>query len=130
MDKLSNFVKENKFVMCICWIVIVCLMFLFFAKIFSHTVTSIQIVWVIGISLVVYWAVMFTLIYKDSNNKLKWVSSITDQFVHMQIFLDNNILIIEILEGELETLERLAQIRGFKVERIAEYNGLAKVIIK
>ena len=109
---------------------VACLIFLFFANIFSHAVTYIQVIWVCAISLVVYWAIVFTLTYYDSKNKLKWISAISEQFVHMQIFLDNNTLVIEILEGELENLEQAARIRGFKIERISEHNGIVKVIVK
>lgn len=130
MEKLKDFVKENKALMCMCWLAIVFILFLFFSKIFSNSVTMLQIIWICGISLIIYWAIVFTLTYQDSNKKLKWISSITDQFVHMQIFLDNNTLVIEILEGEVEVLEELAKSENFKVERIAEYNDLVKVIIK
>lgn len=130
MEKLKEFVKDNKALMCMCWLAIVFILFLFFSKIFSNSVTMLQIIWICGISLIIYWAIVFTLTYQDSNKKLKWISSITDQFVHMQIFLDNNTLVIEILEGEVEVLEELAKSENFKVERIAEYNDLVKVIIK
>lgn len=130
MDRLSRFVRENKIAMCLCWLIITCITYVFFSKIFYNVVTYLQLIWICCIGLVIYWAIVFTLIYLESNNKLKWISSISDQFIHMQIFLDNNTVIIELLEGELEKLEKLAMVRGFTVERISEYNDLTKVIIK
>ncbi len=130
MDRLVRFVRENKIAMCLCWLIIICVIYVFFSRVFSNLVTYMQLIWVCCIGLVAYWAIVFTLIYFESSNKLKWISSISDQFVHMQIFLDNNAVIIEILEGEVEKIEKLATVRNFKIEKISEYNGLVKLIIK
>lgn len=130
MQKLVDFVKENKFVMCLCWVIIICVIFVFFSNVLGNMITIIQLMWVCGIGVVLYWAMLFTFIYLESNNKLKWISTISEQFVHMQIFLDNNVVIVEVLEGEQEVFEKQAHIRGFKTERISESNGLVKLILK
>ncbi len=131
MDKLLEFVKNRKWEMLIYWILVFVLLYIFFAKIvFTIEISKIHIIFVIGISIIVYTALVLTMQYKSSQNKLNWVNSIYDQFAHMQIFLDNNNLILEILEGELEKLEQYANAKSFKLERISDKNDLVKVLVK
>lgn len=131
MDKLLELVKNRKWEMLIYWILVFVLLYIFFAKIvFTIEISKIHILFAIGISIIIYTALVLTIQYKSSQNRLMWVNSIYDQFVHMQVFLDNNNLILEILEGELEKLEQYANAKSFKLERISDKNDLVKVLVK
>lgn len=130
MDKFASFIKENQLIMGISWIGIVEIGNIFIQEVTGGNVTYLQMILVAFAALAIYLGFVFILSNIDSNNKLKWISSISDQFVHMQIFLDNNKLIIEILEGEFENLQKLAMVRGFEIEKIAEHNELIKVLVK
>ncbi len=131
MEKLLRLVKERKITMFLCWVVLVVLLYAFFAKvIFITEVTALQILFVVGVSIIVYLSIVITLEYLSSKKKLLWVNSIYDQFVHMQIFLDNNNVILEVLEGECEKVEQLAAVRSFQTERISNKNDLVKILVK
>lgn len=131
MEKLLELVKNRKWEMLIYWIIVFILIYVFFAKIiFTINISKIHIAFVVGISIIVYTALVLTLEYRLSQKKLMWVNSIYDEFAHMQIFLDNNNLILEILEGELDKLEQYANAKSFKIERISDKNDLVKVLVK
>lgn len=130
MEKFVDFMKENKVIMSVCWVGLVEIGNIFIQELTGNQVTYMQMLLIGLAALVIYVAIVLVVANLESSDKLKWISSISDQFVHMQIFLDNNTLIIEILEGEVEVLEKLAMIRGFKIEKISEYNGLSKVLVK
>lgn len=131
MEKLLELVRKRKWEMLIYWIIVFVLLYVFFAKIIlTIEISKIHILFVIGISIIVYTALVLTLEYKSSQKKLSWVNSIYDEFAHMQIFLDNNNLILEILEGELDKLEQYASSKSFKIERISDKNDLVKVLVK
>lgn len=131
MEKLLEVVRKRKWEMLIYWIIVFILLYAFFAKIvLTIEISKIHILFVVGISIILYTALVLTLEYKSSQKKLSWVNSIYDEFAHMQIFLDNNNLILEILEGELNKLEQLASVKSFKIERISDKNDLVKVLVK
>ena len=96
MEKLLELVRNRKWEMLIYWIIVFILIYVFFAKIiFTINISKIHIAFVVGISIIVYTALVLTLEYRLSQKKLMWVNSIYDEFAHMQIFLDNNNLILE-----------------------------------
>ena len=131
MEKLLEFVRERKKVLFLAVVALICLAYIFFAKILKlNEVTFVTFAFVLGIILVVYVLVAMYLEYVSSKRKLSWVNSIYDDFVHMQIFLDNNDVVIEVLEGEAEKLEQLAFAREFKTERVFNKNDLVKILIK
>lgn len=131
MEKLLEFVKNKKRVLFLVIVALFCSLYIFFAKILKlQVINFISIFFVLGISLIVYVLINMYVEYLSSKRKLAWVNSIYDDFVHMQIFLDNNDIVIEILEGEAEKLEQLAIAREFETERVLSKNDLVKVLIK
>lgn len=131
MEKLLEFVRERKKILFLCVVALICLAFIFFDKILQlNGLNFVSGAFILGTSLIVYILVSMYLEYLASKRKLSWVNSIYDDFVHMQIFLDNNNVVIEILEGEAEKLEQLAYAREFKTERIFNKNDLVKILIK
>ena len=130
MERLLGLVKRRKWEMLIYWIIVVLLLSMFGAKIFCVSITKLKIIFAIGIAIITYMTLILTMQYTLSQKKLKWVNSIYDQFMHMQIFIDNNNLVLEILEGEMDKLEQYAIPKSFKLERISNKNDLVKVLVK
>ena len=131
MERLLEFVKEKKKILFLSVVALICLAYIFFTAVLKlNELSFITIAFIIGISFLVYIFISMYLEYISSKRKLSWVNSIYDDFVHMQIFLDNNTVIIEILEGEAEKLEQLAYAREFKTERVFSKNDLVKILIK
>lgn len=131
MEKLLNFVRERKKILFLSVIALICLIFVFINKILRlGEINVLSILFVLGLSIIVYSLVSIYIEYISSKRKLNWVNSIYDDFVHMQIFLDNNNVVIEVLEGEAEKLEQLAFAREFKTERVFSKNELVKILVK
>ena len=131
MERLLEFVKNKKKILLLAIISLICFLYIFFSVILKITQFSIiALLFIIGIGLIVYILVSIYMEYLSSKRKLTWVNSIYDDFVHMQIFLDNNNIVIEVLEGEAEKLEQLANIREFKTERLMTKNDLVKILVK
>ena len=131
MEKFLEFMKEKKKVLFLSVVALICFVYIFFARIMHlNGINAITILFIAGISLIVYFFLSMYIEYVSSKRKLSWVNSIYDDFVHMQIFLDNNNVIIEVLEGEAEKFEQLAQARELKTERIFNKNDLVKILLK
>ncbi|MBE5821756.1 MAG: hypothetical protein E7311_04115 [Clostridiales bacterium] len=131
MEKLLEFVRERKKILFLSVVALICLAYIFFAKVLKLSeISFVSMAFIIALSALVYILISLYLEYLSSKRKLSWVNSIYDDFVHMQIFLDNNDVVIEVLEGEAEKLEQLAYAREFKTQRVFNKNDLVKILIK
>jgi len=130
MEKLIEFVNENRIKVLLCWIIIICLLTIFVNEIFLSTrVTIIEMLCIAATSACTYIIIVVTMSFINAKEKMKWLRTIFDEFPDMQISMEDNQILIEIPEANYETLQKYADVQNISLETISNHNGIVKAVL-
>ena len=131
MENTYRIIKDNRIKAIILWVAVVDIIYCFIKKFGQNMdINLTNILFVTAVGLITYMAIFFTIESIAAKQKIAWINSIYDEFTHMQIFLDNNELAVEIMEPEIEKLKQYADLRAYSITKVGEEEGLVKILIK
>jgi len=130
MEKLVEFINENRIKILLCWVIIICVLTIFVNEIFLLTrVTIVEMLWVAAVAACTYVIVAITMSFVNTKRKMQWLRTIVDEFPDMQISMEDSQILIELPESNYEKLQKYADVQSITLETISNHNGIVKAVL-
>ncbi len=130
MEKIVEFINDNRIKILLCWVIIICVLAIFVNEIFLSTrVTIIEMLWVAVASACTYIILVITMSLINTKRKMQWLRTIVDEFPDMQISMEDNQILIELPENNYEKLQKYADVQNISLETISNHNGFVKAVL-
>lgn len=130
MEKLVEFINENRIKILLCWVIIICVLTIFVNEIFLSTrVTIVEMLCVAATAACTYIIVAITMSFVNTKRKMQWLRTIVDEFPDMQISMEDSQILIELPESNYEKLQKYADVQSITLETISNHNGIVKAVL-
>lgn len=130
MEKLVEFINENRIKILLCWVIIICVLTIFVNEIFLSTrVTIVEMLCVAATAACTYIIVVITMSFVNTKRKMQWLRTIVDEFPDMQISMEDSQILIELPESNYEKLQKYADVQSITLETISNHNGIVKAVL-